>query len=56
MMVAAVLGVLGLSRTLFLMMMVAASLFGFGFLVVGIWVLLLGYVATAREFVRGEVC
>ena len=55
MMVVAVLGVLVLNRTLFLMMMVAASTFGFGILVVGIWVLVLGYVATAREFVHGEV-
>ena len=53
-MVAAVLGVLVLNRTLFLMMMVAASAFGFGVLVVGIWVLGLGYVAMAREYV--EVC
>ena len=56
MIVAAVLGVLVLNRTLFLMMMVAASTFGFGFFVVGIWVLVLGYVATAREFVHREVC
>lgn len=53
MMITAVLRVLVLSRTLFLMMMVAASTFGFGILVVGIcwcW----GYVATAREFIHGE--
>ena len=56
MMVAAVLGVLVLNRTLFLAMMVAAAAFGFGVMVVGIWVLVLGYVAMARELVHGEVC
>ncbi|KAM0794129.1 hypothetical protein BDR22DRAFT_718450 [Usnea florida] len=64
-MVAVVLGVLVLNRTLFLMMMmmmvVAASTFGIGSLVVGIWVvgiwaLMVGYVATARELAHGEVC
>ena len=54
--VAAALGVLVLNRTLFLMMMVAASAIGFGLFVVGIWVLGLGYVAMARQLVHGEVC
>ena len=53
---AAVLGVLVLNRTLFLMMMVSASAIGFGLLVVGIWVLMLAYVAMARELIREEVC
>lgn len=60
MMVAAVLGVFLLNRTLFLMMMVAASAVGFGVLVVGIWVLVLGYVAMgyvamARDLIYVKV-
>ena len=55
MMVAAVLGVLLLNRTLFWMMMVAASAVGFGVLVVGIWVLVLGYVAMARDLIYVKV-
>ena len=51
-----VLRVLVLNRSVFLMMMVAASAFEFGSLVVGIWALILGYVATARELAHGEVC
>ena len=54
--VAAVLGALVLNRTLFLMMMVSASAIGFGLFIVGIWVLMLGYVAMARELIHGEVC
>ena len=56
MMVAVALGVLVLNRTFFLMMMVAASTFGIEILVVDIWALMLGYMATARELAHGEVC